>query len=159
MYSYALCTYGDGMPHGAPKSPTTLRLDPQLKKAAVRLAGSAGKSLTDLVEEGLRLVVDRSVRRLRPSVAVERHRGALLDIVRRHGAANPRIFGSVARGEDDKESDLDLLVDRLPGTGLMKLAELQLEAETLLGLPVHVHTPEGLKDEIHAVVMQEVRPL
>lgn len=151
--------YGDHMPHGAPKSPTTLRLDPELKAAAMRLAGSTARSLTALVEEGLQLVVGKSVRKSRPSEAVLRHRAALLDIISRHGAVNPRIFGSVARGDDDEESDLDLLVDRLPGTGLMKLAALQLEAEALLGLPVDVHTPEALKNEVRAEVMKEARPL
>lgn len=147
------------MPHGAPKSPTTLRLDPELKMAAVRLAGSVGRNLTDLVEEGLRLVVDRALGGPRPAEAVARHRGALLEVIRRHGVVNPRVFGSVARGEDDAESDIDLLVDRLPGTGLMRLAELQLEAEKLLGLPVDIHTPEGLKSDIREVVLKEARPL
>lgn len=159
MYDLVLCMYGDGMPHGAPKSPTTLRLEPKLKAEAAHLAASVGRSLTDLVEQGLRLVLDKSARRYRPSEAIARHRAALLDIVHHHGAANPRIFGSVARGEDDEQSDLDLLVDRLPGTGLMKLAALQLEAEALLGLPVDVHTPEGLRSEIRAIVVAEARPL
>ena len=141
------------------KSPTTLRLDPELKASAVRLAETAGRTLTDLVEEGLHRVLESGTRRVRPSEAVVRHREALLEIVQRHGATNPRVFGSVARGQDDEESDLDLLVDRLPGTGLMKLAALQIEAEALLGLPVDIHTPEELRDRVLTAVMKEAKPL
>jgi predicted nucleotidyltransferase len=147
------------MPHGAPKSPTTLRLDPKLKAAAMHLAGTAGRSFTDLVEEGIRLVVEKSTGKFRPSEAVARHRTELLDLIRRHGATNPRLFGSVARGDDDEESDLDLLVDLPEGAGLMRLAGLEIEAEALLGVPVDIHTPEGLRDAIRPVVMTEARPL
>lgn len=147
------------MPRDAPKSPTTLRLDPQLKETAMRLAESTGRSLTNMVEEGLRLVVEHSAHKPRPSDAVARHRAALLEIIGRYGATNPRVFGSVARGDDDQDSDLDLLVDRLPGTGMMKLARLQIEAEALLGLPVDVHTPDGLREQVRLTVMREARPL
>lgn len=147
------------MPRDAPKSPTTLRLDPKLKETAMRMAESSGRSLTNMVEEGLRLVVAHSAQKPRPSDAVALHRAALLDIIGRHGATNPRVFGSVARGDDDQDSDLDLLVDRLPGTGMMKLARLQIEAEALLGLPVDIHTPDGLREQVRLTVMREARPL
>ncbi len=51
--------------------------------------------------------------------AVTAHRAALEEIGKRYGVRNIRVFGSVARGEADTASDLDLLVDVLPGHGLL----------------------------------------
>lgn len=95
----------------------------------------------------------------RPSEAVAQHRLELLELIKSHGVTNPRVFGSVARGEDGPDSDLDLLVDRTPGTGLMTLAALDNRAEALLGVPVDIHTPESLKDHIRERVMKEAKPL
>ena len=57
---------------------------------------------------------------------------------------NPRIFGSVLHGEDTEGSDLDLLVDTLPGTTLFDLGGLQIELEELLGIPLDLLTPGDL---------------
>ena len=62
-------------------------------------------------------------------------------LVRRHGYANPRVFGSVARGEARPGSDIDILVARR-GASLLDRAALSIELETLLGRPVDV-VPEG----------------
>ena len=57
-------------------------------------------------------VLDRLTRALagRPSARIEQHRDRIRAIVAEHRAAEPRVFGSVARGEDRDSSDLDLLV-------------------------------------------------
>jgi predicted nucleotidyltransferase len=52
---------------------------------------------------------------LKPSVALERHRVAVRETASRFRSANPRVFGSVVRGADEEGSDLDILVDALPG--------------------------------------------
>ncbi len=72
------------------------------------------------------------------------HREAIKQIVFLHRATNPRVFGSVAQGNDGEDSDLDLLVDPLPETSLLDVAMIQVELETLLGVPVDVVTPNGL---------------
>lgn len=54
------------------------------------------------------------------------HRAEVLSVLRRHGVTNPRIFGSVARGDDHEGSDLDLLVDFPPGTSLVDVVGIQL---------------------------------
>jgi uncharacterized protein len=59
-------------------------------------------------------------------------------------AQNPRVFGSVAEGTDLDGSDLDLLVDPLPGTTLFDLGGLQVALEELLGVQVDVLTPGDL---------------
>ncbi|WP_022948512.1 nucleotidyltransferase family protein [Methylohalobius crimeensis] len=80
---------------------------------------------------------------LRPSKALEQHRKAIRQIVARHHAANARIFGSVLKGNDREDSDLDLLVDTTPETTLMDIGAIRLELRNLLGLKVDVlnHLP------------------
>ena len=69
---------------------------------------------------------------------------AIAAIARRYGARNLRVFGSVARGEADEGSDLDLLVDLEPGRNLFDLGGLALDLEDLLGCSVDVVTERGL---------------
>ena len=54
---------------------------------------------------------------MRPSLAFETHRRAIREIVKKYPTVNPRVFGSVLHGTDHEESDLDVLVDALPGSG------------------------------------------
>lgn len=86
-------------------------------------------------------------------------RTEVLAICARHGAHNVRLFGSVARGEHDEASDIDLLVDREAGRTLLDLAALQQELEALLGCRVDVVTLKGLKARIRRRVVQEAIPL
>jgi predicted nucleotidyltransferase len=55
---------------------------------------------------------------------------AVRDAAARFRTANPRVFGSVVRGDDTDGSDIDVLVDPLPGTTLFHLGGLQIELET-----------------------------
>ncbi len=81
------------------------------------------------------------------------------DIVARHGALRPRVFGSVIHGNDTEESDLDLLVDPTPHTTLMTLVAIQLEAERLLGVHVDVLTPKSLPQRFRDRVLLEAVPV
>jgi predicted nucleotidyltransferase len=96
---------------------------------------------------------------MKPSVALKTHRAALREIVERHGAVRPRIFGSAASGEDTEASDLDLLVDPTPRTTLLTLAAIQLEAERLLGVPVDVLTPKSLPYRYRDQVLRDAQPV
>lgn len=71
----------------------------------------------------------------------------MLDLAGRFGFSNVRIFGSAARSEDRPGSDLDLLVTRSPGTGLLTVAAFAAEATALLGVEVDVVTDGGLDDD------------
>lgn len=82
--------------------------------------------------------------RPRAHEALELHRDAVKELAARHGLSNVRVFGSVARGTDAASSDLDLLVTRAPGVGLLTIAEFGLAAERLLGVRVDVVTDGGL---------------
>jgi len=96
---------------------------------------------------------------MKPSTALDLKRAAVRAAVARHHAANPRVFGSVLRGEDREGSDLDLLVDALPGTTLFDLGGLQAELEELLAVPVGVLTPGDLPPRLRARVLAEAQPL
>ena len=79
--------------------------------------------------------------------------------VARSKTTNPRIFGSVLLGEDREGSDLDLLVDPLPGTTLFDLGSLQIELEELLGVSVDLITPGDLPEKFRRRVLAQARPL
>lgn len=83
----------------------------------------------------------------------------ILRIAARHGARNIRIFGSVARGEADSGSDLDVLVDMEPGRSLFDLGGLLMELQELLGCRVDVVTERGLRPRIRERVLREAVPL
>ena len=83
------------------------------------------------------------------------HRKELKRLADAAGAENVRVFGSVARGEDTEASDVDLLVNVAPGTGLLGLARLQRDLEELLAAPVDLIPAEGLKPGIRERVHQE----
>ena len=69
------------------------------------------------------------------------------------------MFGSVLQGADTEGSDLDLLVDPLPGTTLFDLGGLQDELEQLMGVHVDVLTPKDLPPKFRAQVLAEARPV
>ncbi|MBB1088981.1 nucleotidyltransferase family protein [Lysobacter sp. SG-8] len=96
---------------------------------------------------------------MRPSIALDPHRSAVREAAGRHRAANPRVFGSVLKGTDRDGSDLDLLVDALPGATLFDLGGLQDELERLLGVRVDVLTPTDLPTKFRAQVLAEARPV
>jgi len=81
---------------------------------------------------------------MKPSIALDLKRNAVREAVSRFHTANPRVFGSVLHGDDLDGSDLDLLVDALPGATLFDLGGLQVELEELLGVTVDLLTPGDL---------------
>ena len=78
---------------------------------------------------------------MRPSEALARHRDEVLAIIAKYPVSNPRVFGSVARGEDVEGSDVDILVDGQDSVTFIDLAKLEIELEALLRVPVGIHTP------------------
>lgn len=96
---------------------------------------------------------------MRPSAVLENKRSAVREATGRFRAANPRVFGSVLHGTDREGSDLDLLVDALPGATLFDLGGLQDELEFLLGVRVDLLTPADLPPGYRAKVLSEARPL
>ena len=96
---------------------------------------------------------------MRPSQALSQHREAVCLAAARYRVANPRVFGSALHGNDREGSDLDLLVDTLPGATLFDLGGLQDELQELLGVSVDVLTLQDLPAKFRDVVAQEARPV
>jgi predicted nucleotidyltransferase len=86
-------------------------------------------------------------------------RDEIIAIATRHGARNIRIFGSAARGEDDEDSDVDVLVDLEPGRSLLDLGGLLMDLQELLDRRVDVATVGGLRPRIRERVLAEAVPL
>ncbi|MBT9506216.1 nucleotidyltransferase family protein [Rhodoferax sp.] len=96
---------------------------------------------------------------MKPSQSLELKRIAVREAAARYQTVNPRVFGSVIYGRDTEGSDIDLLVDPLPGTTLFDLGGLQVELEELLGVPVDLLTPGDLPAKFRAQVLAEARPI
>jgi predicted nucleotidyltransferase/DNA-binding XRE family transcriptional regulator len=86
---------------------------------------------------------------------LRQHRQAILELAEARGAGNVRVFGSVARGEDTADSDVDLLVDLDEGVGLVSLIGLARELRSLLGVEVDVVPADTLKARIRDEVLGE----
>lgn len=96
---------------------------------------------------------------MRPDELLVQKRSEILAVAERYGARNLRVFGSVARGESDERSDIDLLVDMEPGRSLLDLGGLVMDLRSLLGRSVDVVTERGLRERIRERVMRDAIPL
>jgi uncharacterized protein len=96
---------------------------------------------------------------MRPSEALTQHREAIREIVRRAGINNPRVFGSVVRGEDRDNSDLDIIVDLTSKASLFDLGHLENQIGNSIGLRVNVLVPSELPPKFRDRVLAEAAPL
>jgi len=86
---------------------------------------------------------------------LQEKREDILRITAKRGAYNVRVFGSVARGEADSKSDIDILVDMEPGRSLFDIGGLLMDLQDLLGHSVDVVTERGLRERIRERVLKE----
>ena len=89
---------------------------------------------------------------------LETKRDEILRVANAHHVRNLRLFGSVARGESDEESDIDFLAELTAGCGLLEHAALIRELEQLLGRRVDVVSDKGLRPRIKDRVLREAVP-
>jgi predicted nucleotidyltransferase/DNA-binding XRE family transcriptional regulator len=111
---------------------------------------------------GARLEMRLAIEARRTAVSastVREHRRALLDLARRYGARNLRVFGSIARGEAGPDSDVDLLVDLEPGRTLLDLIGLRQDASELLGVDVDVATLDMLREPVRREAERDAVPV
>jgi len=94
-----------------------------------------------------------------PNELLHEKREDILRVASKRGAYNVRVFGSVARGEADSKSDIDLLVDLEPGRSLFDLGGLLMDLQDLLGKHLDVVTERGLRERIRERVLKEAVPL
>jgi uncharacterized protein len=86
-------------------------------------------------------------------------RDEILEFAARHGASNVRVFGSVARGEADEQSDVDFLVDMEDGRSLFDMGALLMDLQDALGRQVMVTTVDGLRPRIREGALKDAVPL
>lgn len=128
-----------------------------------QLARAAGVLQPNLsaYENGRRVpspeVLERIKRALavRPSVRVAQHRDLIRALVTEHHALAPRVFGSVARGDDEPGSDVDLLVDFTDEASLLDEVGLRLALADLLRVEVDVVAADSLSGRIRERVLRE----
>ena len=106
-------------------------------------------------------VLDRIGRALagRPSVRVAAHRDAIHNLVTRFHACDPRVFGSVARGDDEPGSDADFVVDFTEEASLLDEVGLRLALRDLLQVEVDVVASDGLRGAFRDRVLSEAVPV
>jgi hypothetical protein len=90
---------------------------------------------------------------------LKQKRDDILKIASRYGAKKIRVFGSVVRGEDRPDSDVDFLVDLEEGRSLMDLGGLLMDLQKLLGRNVDIVTENGLHWYIKDRILHEARPI
>jgi uncharacterized protein len=86
-------------------------------------------------------------------------RGDILEMASRHGASNVRVFGSVARGDTNEDSDIDVLIDLEEGRSLFDLIAVKQDLEDLFGCKVDVGTARSLRPRLKDRVLREALPL
>ena len=87
---------------------------------------------------------------------VSEHRAEVLEVLERHGIRSARVFGSVARGDDRDDSDVDLLVELPPNTGLLSVARIEAELEAILETTVDLVSAKGLKPRVRSRVERDL---
>lgn len=136
-----------------------------MSQAQLARAASVPQPNLSAYENGRRVptpeVLDRIRRALagRPSARVHRHRDAIRVIVAAHHAREPRVFGSVARGEDLPGSDVDLLVDFTDDASLLDEIGLRLALVDLLQVEVDVVASDALRGALRERVLREAVPV
>lgn len=96
---------------------------------------------------------------MKPSTSLALHRERIRRIVATHRGANPRVFGSTARGTDREGSDLDILVDGTPDMSLLDLALMQDEIARLTQVKVDILTSHISRPTLRNAVLAEAVPL
>lgn len=138
------------------RSPKALdRRKPQCRPGDRRRRGAArGESLDRDMSPGYREL-------MKPSQALALHRERIRAIVAHHGGVNPRVFGSVARGEDTEDSDLYILVDDPEGRrlNLFALGGMNYDISSLIGRPVDVVPSADLPQRMRNETNSEAVPL
>jgi uncharacterized protein len=90
---------------------------------------------------------------------VRRFRHEILDLAARHGARHVRVFGSIARGDDRPDSDVDFLVDVEPGRTLLDMIAFEQDLHDLLGRKIEVLTDGGLSPYLQQRILAEAASL
>lgn len=89
----------------------------------------------------------------------EKYRDQILKIADKHKAENVRVFGSVVRGEERKDSDIDLLVHFKSGASLLDEVGLEIDLKELLGCEVDLISDRAVRNEFKSFIFNEAKAL
>lgn len=143
----------------------TARTTERLTQAELAARAGTTQSAIAAYENGSRSPSAKTLRRLldvsgfRPSHVLAERRTEICRLIERYRGRDVRVFGSVARGDDSFESDIDLLVTFERGTSLLDLVGLEDELRDMLGVDVDIVSSGGLRVPKHQAVLDEARPL
>ena len=121
--------------------------------------------LSDLAEPFEPYVMDSVMNSITPSELFEKHQETIHRLAVKHNTSNPRICGSIVKGMDMPESDIDILVDinkrteTKCGTTLFDLGRLKFDLDKALGVEVEVFTPDDLPKEFKDDVIEMMEPV
>ena len=96
---------------------------------------------------------------MKPSIALEQHKEEVRKVLDRFHVKNPRIFGSVARGEDTEKSDIDILVEVDEDISYYELAQIEIELEAILGFRVDAVTRGCLAPDVAERAEADLLPI
>ncbi len=96
---------------------------------------------------------------MRPSELLPQYRETIRRLIFEAGMTNPRVFGSVVRGEDREDSDLDILVDPAPRASLLAMEILQSRLASVTGIKIDLRTPEEIHLKFRGRVLAEAASL
>jgi uncharacterized protein len=96
---------------------------------------------------------------MKPSESLAKHRAEVLEIIAKYPVSNPRVFGSVARGEDVEGSDIDIIIHPHQGLTYFDVGRLAFELEALLNCKVDVGEDNAIKDHAKASILTDARAL
>ena len=147
--------------HGVPAEEFGARAEKRQHHARTRRPGENAPKETDNVRRYPLYMSAATAGSEALRIAVATNRAALDEVLLRYRARNPRLFGSVARGEANGSSDLDVLVDLDVdgGNELLRVAGIGEEFSRILNTPVDVVTSGLLRDAVSATALAEAIPL
>jgi uncharacterized protein len=96
---------------------------------------------------------------VRPSEALAKHREEVLEIFAKYPVSNPRVFGSVARGEDVEGSDIDIVVDVAKGCSYFDIFRIEDAISAVLNVDADVHTLKEFGPRMLLRVSADIKPL
>ena len=90
---------------------------------------------------------------------ISHNKTAILDLAKQHGVKSISLFGSMVRGDDSDNSDVDFLVELEQGRDLFDLGELLMDLQALLQRKVDLVTQNALHPSISSQILKEAQPL
>ena len=93
------------------------------------------------------------------SKLLRRHRKTITELAQKHGAQSVSVFGSLARGDDDSNSDIDLLIELDPKRSLLDVISMKYAIEDLTGRKVDIVTRKGISPYLVEQILEEAVPL